>query len=62
MNKLKLIPATMMALLGSTAFADCKIEDAKSGWTGSIKFSCDTDTNLQKLAIVEHISNIITNS
>ncbi len=27
MNKLKLIPATMMALLVSTAFADCKIDE-----------------------------------
>jgi chitodextrinase len=46
-----------MALLGSTAFADCKIEEVKKGWTGSIKFSCDTDTNLQKNPIKFKLSD-----
>ena len=57
MKKLKLIPATMMFLLGSTAFADCKIDEVKKGWTGSIKFNCDTKTNLVLNPIKFKLSN-----
>ncbi|AXA34167.1 chitinase [Francisella adeliensis] len=48
MKKLNLISATTLALLSSTAFADCKVEDVKNGWSGSIEFSCDKDTNLME--------------
>jgi chitodextrinase len=57
MKKLNLISATTLALLSSTAFADCKIEDVKTGWSGSVKFSCDENLDLMKNPIKIKLSN-----
>ena len=43
--------------MGSTAFANCSLGETKDGWTGSIKFHCDEDTNLLENPISFELSN-----
>ena len=56
-NKMKIISTLTMALMGSTAFANCSLGETKDGWTGSIKFHCDEDTNLLENPISFELSN-----
>ncbi|MBK2084703.1 glycosyl hydrolase family 18 protein [Francisella adeliensis] len=56
-SKYKLISAITLAFMGSIAYADCNLEEAKDGWTGSIRFKCDADTNLLDKPISFELSN-----
>jgi hypothetical protein len=56
-NKLKLIPLITFVLMASSAYAECRLKETKDGWTGNIKFSCDTDTNLLDNPIIFKISD-----
>ena len=46
-KRMKTITALTLSLISTVAFADCKLEDVTSGWTGKITFKCDKDTNLE---------------
>ena len=56
-SKYKLISAMTLVFMGSIAYADCNLEEAKDGWTGSIRFKCDSDTNLLDNPISFELSN-----
>jgi hypothetical protein len=56
-NNIKILTAFTLALMGSTAFADCSMDEGKDGWTGSIRFHCDTDTDLLKNPINFELTN-----
>ncbi|MGQ4001697.1 glycosyl hydrolase family 18 protein [Francisellaceae bacterium CB299] len=58
-NKMKLISTVTLALMSGSTFANCMIDEAKDGWTGSIKFHCDSDTNLLENPINFEITNSI---
>ena len=58
-NKMKLISTVTLALMSGSTFANCMIDEAKDGWTGSIKFHCDSDTNLLENPINFEITNEI---
>ena len=53
----KIISAVTLALMGSTVFANCSLDEVKDGWTGSLRFKCDKDTDLLKNPINFEISN-----
>ncbi|MBK2028742.1 hypothetical protein IB655_05085 [Francisella noatunensis] len=56
-NKIKILSAFTLTLMGSLAFANCKLEDVQKGWTGKITFSCDKNTNLEENPISFKLSN-----
>lgn len=57
-NKKKLLSMITLALMGSSGFAaDCVLDETKTGWTGSVKFHCNDDTNLLENPINFEISN-----
>ncbi|MFZ9036391.1 MAG: hypothetical protein ACO2ZM_09820 [Francisellaceae bacterium] len=51
----------ILVLLGmsSSAFADCYLDKATSGWTGSLQFHCDSATDLEANPITFDVSNNI---
>ncbi|TNF69560.1 MAG: hypothetical protein EP298_02320 [Gammaproteobacteria bacterium] len=61
MNRsIKLISASIITALSSTALADCLLDSASPGWIGIIKFHCTEDTNLDKNPISFDLSNHVT--
>ncbi|MEY8871192.1 glycoside hydrolase family 19 protein [Francisella philomiragia] len=56
-NKIKILSAFTLTLMGSLAFANCKLDDVQKGWTGKITFSCDKNTNLEENPISFKLSN-----
>ncbi|AFJ42848.1 hypothetical protein [Francisella orientalis] len=56
-NKIKVLSAFTLTLMGSLAFANCKLEDVQKGWIGKITFSCDKNTNLEENPISFKLSN-----
>jgi chitinase len=56
----KSVQAVSMALaigIASTASANCFLDKAVTGWTGSLTFHCDTDTDLLDNPITFDVSN-----
>ncbi|AIT10187.1 hypothetical protein LO80_09515 [Candidatus Francisella endociliophora] len=56
-RKIKMLSFVTLALMGSTAFADCTLDEAKDGWTGSLRFQCDENTDLLKNPISFELTN-----
>lgn len=56
-RKIKVLSIVTLALMGSTAFADCALDEAKDGWTGSLRFHCDKNTDLLKNPINFELTN-----
>ncbi|WP_144242733.1 hypothetical protein [Candidatus Francisella endociliophora] len=57
-NKKKLLSMITLALMGSSGFAaDCVLDETKDGWTGTVKFHCNKDTDLLENPISFKVSN-----
>ncbi|WP_150468326.1 hypothetical protein [Francisella sp. SYW-9] len=59
MRKIKknLIVAAALASISSISYANCTLDNQKTGWTGSITFHCDKDTDLLQNPVTFKLNN-----
>ncbi|AJI57566.1 hypothetical protein LA02_721 [Francisella philomiragia] len=60
MKKNKLISLMALACVGSSAYAECTLDNFKDGRTGSLTFHCDKDTNLVDNPIYLELTNNVS--